>query len=75
MPKVSLIVMDHTGDSRHAFDNADPAAMKEAQRMFSEFLGKGYTAAERIGNGEAQVTREFNPQATETLFFRRLKGG
>lgn len=69
------IVMDHTGDSRHAFDPADAAAIDEAEKRFGELTGMGFTAAERTGNGEAKITRAFNPNAEETLFFPRLVGG
>jgi len=75
MSSTTLIVMDRTGDSRHAFDTTDPAALATAERLFGEFMGRGYTAAERTGNGEAKVTRTFNKDASETLFFPRLKGG
>jgi hypothetical protein len=69
------IVMDHTGDTRHVFDTTDKAAIAAAEKRFMELTGAGFTAAERTGNGEASVTRSFNPNAEETLFFPRLKGG
>jgi hypothetical protein len=69
------IVMDHSGDSRHQFDAGDATAVKEAEERFKELTGAGFTAAERSGNGEATVTRSFNKEAEETLFFPRLKGG
>lgn len=69
------IVMDQTGDSRHNFNPADAEGVRLAEERFKELTGAGFTAAERSGNGEAQVTRSFNPQATETLFFPRLQGG
>lgn len=69
------IVMDHTGDTRHSFDPKDAAAIAEAEERFKELTGLGFTAAERTGNGEAKVTRSFNPGAEETLFFPRLQGG
>lgn len=69
------IVMDHTGDTRHSFNPADSQAVNDAEKRFRELTGAGFTAAERTGNGEAQVTRAFNKDATETLFFPRLQGG
>lgn len=69
------IVMDHTGDTRHKFDPADSAEVAVAMARFDELMGKGYTAAERTGSGEAKVTRSFNPQAEETVFYGRLVGG
>jgi hypothetical protein len=69
------IVMDRTGDSRHSFDATDATALAEAEKRFKELTGSGFTAAERTGHGEATVTRSFNPNAEETLFFPRLQGG
>ena len=69
------IVMDRTGDSRHQFDPADAAAVRSAEERFKELTGLGFTAAERTANGEATVTRGFNPNAEETLFFPRLVAG
>lgn len=69
------IVMDHTGDTRHSFDASDRAAVDQAEKRFKELTGAGFTAAERTANGEATVTRSFDPQAKETLFFPRLSGG
>lgn len=69
------IVMDRTGDSRHQFDAGDAKALQAAEKRFLELTGQGFTAAERTGNGEATVTRRFNPKAEETLFFPRLQGG
>ncbi len=69
------IVMDHTGDSRHSFDPADAQAVKAAEERFRELTGAGFTAAERTGPGASKVVRTFDPEATETLFVPRLKGG
>lgn len=69
------IVMDHSGDTRHQFDPDDVAAVGEAEKRFMELTGLGFTAAERIGNGETKLVRAFNAAAPETLFFARLVGG
>jgi hypothetical protein len=74
-PMPRQIVMDHSGDTRHTFDAADSAAIAEAGKRFMELTGAGFIAAERTANGEASVTRNFNPTAEETLFFPRLVGG
>ncbi|MCK1723124.1 hypothetical protein [Bradyrhizobium sp. 141] len=71
----TLIVMDHSGDSRHFFDNSSADALAEAERLFSEFTGKGYTATVRKGPGEVVKITSFDPAAEETLFFPRLVGG
>jgi hypothetical protein len=67
--------MDLTGDTRHEFDAADKAAVALAEERFRELTGLGFTVAERTRPGEARVVRSFNPEATETLFIPRLKGG
>jgi hypothetical protein len=69
------IVMNHSGDSRHFFDNSRADGLAEAERLFLEFTGKGYTAAARTGTGEVTRITTFDPAAEETLFFPRLVGG
>ncbi|UQR64933.1 hypothetical protein LRP30_06530 [Bradyrhizobium sp. C-145] len=69
------IVMDHSGDSRHFFDDSSADALAEAERLFLEYIGKGYTAAVRTGPGEVTKITAFEPTAEETLFFPRLVGG
>ena len=69
------IVMDTTGDTRHEFDPADPAAVTEAERRFKVLTGAGFTAAVRRGDGRSELIRSFDSAAEETLFFPRLKAG
>jgi hypothetical protein len=69
------IVMDQTGDSRHTFDPFDSESLARAERRFAELTELGFTAAERIENGETKLVRTFNPTAEHTLFFPRLTGG
>ncbi|MCA1378701.1 MULTISPECIES: hypothetical protein [Bradyrhizobium] len=69
------IVMDHSGDSQHFFDNSNAEALVEAERLFLQFTSKGYTAAVRKGPGEVTRITAFDPTAEETLFFPRLVGG
>ncbi|MGL3104786.1 hypothetical protein [Bradyrhizobium sp. BR 1432] len=69
------IVMDHSGDSRHFFDNSSADALAEAEKLFRRFTGKGYIAAVRNGPGEVTRITTFDPTAEETLFFPRLVGG
>jgi hypothetical protein len=69
------IVMDHTGDTRHYFDANDAQALTKAEERFKELTKVGFTAAVRSAPGEVSVTRSFDPNAEETLFFPRLVGG
>jgi len=69
------IVMDHTGDTRHEFNRADPLALAQAEARFMELTRAGFTAAKRLGEGKSQVLKSFDPTAEETLFIPRLKGG
>ena len=71
----TLIVMDHTGDTRHHFDANNTDALLEAEERFLELTGAGFTATVRTASGEAVVKRSFDPNAEETLFFPRLVGG
>ncbi|MBP0110421.1 MULTISPECIES: hypothetical protein [Bradyrhizobium] len=69
------IVMDHSGDSQHFFDESNAEALAEAEKRFLQFAFKGYTAAVRKGPGEITRITAFDPTAEETLFFPRLVGG
>jgi hypothetical protein len=69
------IVMDHTGDTRHHFDAADTEEFSKAEARFEKLTGLGFTAAVRSASGAVIVTRSFDANAEETLFFPRLVGG
>jgi hypothetical protein len=69
------IVMDRTGDTRHNFDAKNANALLETEERFKELTGAGFTAAVRTATGEGSVTRSFDPNAEETVFFPRLVGG
>jgi hypothetical protein len=69
------IVMDHTGDRRHFFEQDDPKQVAEAERRFKKLTGKGFTAAARTGGGDLNAIRSFDPTANETIFYPRLVGG
>ena len=69
------IVMDYTGDTRHYFNTDDTEALSKAEARFKMLIASGFTAAVRDAAGKATVTRTFDPNAEETLFFPRLVGG
>jgi hypothetical protein len=71
----TLIVMDHTGDSRHHFDPNEYSEVLGAKRRFQELSKAGYTAAKRVSDGTSAVIRQFDPTVKETLFIPRLVGG
>ena len=66
----SQIVMDHTGDTRHIFNNQDRAEVAKAEQRFRELTGAGFTAAVRSGPGEQRIIRSFDPAAEEPLIGR-----
>jgi hypothetical protein len=70
-----LIVMDHTGDSRHYFDAKDAEALARAEERFKQLTGDGFVAAVRTGPGQVSKVGSFDPTAEETVFFPRLVGG
>ena len=69
------IVMDHSGDTRHWFDQHDSESLLKAEERFRQLTALGYTAAVRNASGDPTVARTFDPKAEETLFFPRLVGG
>ncbi|EHR01129.1 hypothetical protein [Bradyrhizobium sp. WSM471] len=69
------ILIDHTGDSRHYFDQTEPEGLAKAERRFKKLIGQGFTAATRTAAGDLKAVRTFDPTADETLFYPRLVGG
>jgi len=68
------IVMDYTGDRRHAFDPTDFEAVAVAEKRFNELTAAGFVAAERTSAGQSRRAKSFNPKSEETLFFPRMVG-
>ena len=71
----TLLILDHTGDSRHDFDPKDSRELAWAEARFDQLVSDGYSAAARTTPGEARLVRTFDPTAEETLFYPRLVGG
>jgi hypothetical protein len=69
------IVMDRTGDSRHAYNPNDVQELAKAEQRFYELTKVGFTAAVRTGPCQVSQLRSFDPSAEETVFFPRLVGG
>ena len=69
------LVMDHSGDTRHWFDQHDKESLLKAEERFRQLSERGYTAAVRNASGDHTIGRIFDPSAEETLFFPRLVGG
>ena len=70
-----MIVMDRTGDGRHAFNPRDAQERVKAEQRFYELTKVGFTAAVRTGPGQVSQIRSFDPGAEQTVFFPRLVGG
>jgi hypothetical protein len=69
------IVMDRSGDRRHAFDANDAQELAKAEQRFYELTNVGFTAAIRTSPSQVSRIRWFDPNAEETVFFPRLIGG
>jgi hypothetical protein len=46
----TLIVLDHTGDSRHPFDPNEYVEVLDAERRFRELSKAGFIAAKRTAS-------------------------
>jgi hypothetical protein len=70
------IVMDRSGDTRHAFDASDAAAVTQAEARFRELTLKGFRAV-ALGKdgGPGTLLRNFDPEVEQTLFIPQLQGG
>ncbi|MCC8952921.1 hypothetical protein H8B02_05415 [Bradyrhizobium sp. Pear77] len=71
----TILIMDHTGDTRHDFDPNDSKQLARANARFTDLTSDGYTAAIRTSTGEVALVRSLDPTAEETLFYPRLVGG
>jgi len=70
------IVMDRSGDTRHAFDASDVDAVESAERRFNELTRRGYRAVALGKNGKSgDLISTFTPTVEETLFIPQLVGG
>jgi hypothetical protein len=70
------IVMDHCGDTRHAFDPSSLDSVQRAQLRFDELTAKGFRAV-ALGTSERPgvLQDRFDPDVQETLFIPHLQGG
>jgi hypothetical protein len=69
---------DRNGSHRRyptSFRQTDNNALSKAEERFERLTGQGFTAAVRSASGGVAVTRTFDANAEETLFFPRLVGG
>ncbi|QOZ25122.1 hypothetical protein [Bradyrhizobium sp. CCBAU 51753] len=71
----TILILDHSGDTRQHFDPKDSEQLAWANARFAELTAEGYTAATRRTSGEPKVVRALDPTAEETLFYPRLVGG
>jgi hypothetical protein len=73
------IIMDPSGHSTFEFDTNSKLERADAERRFNKLVGRGYTPAEKRGEGTHHVpdkaTRVFNPEVEETIFIPALRGG
>jgi hypothetical protein len=67
-------VMDQSGHKTFDFDPADSAALSEAQERFNQLLEQGYSAFEKIGEGQSSRLKQFKV-APDVLFIPHLAGG
>jgi hypothetical protein len=49
------IVMDHSGDTRHWFDQGDSESLLKAEERFRHLSDLGYTAAVRSASGDPTI--------------------
>jgi hypothetical protein len=73
---LTYIVMDHRGDSRHVFENANARALADAEARFKELTGEGYRAVVPGKLGQpGRLLPSFDPSVNELVFIPPLQGG
>ena len=70
------IVMDGSGDARHAFDVSDLTSIAGAEERFQKLTGSGFRAVALGKNeGSGELIAKFDPKVEQMLFIPQLKGG
>lgn len=71
-----IVILDHSGDTKHLWDRNAPVEVEAARKLFNEMIEKGYQAwsVTRKGDKDAKI-REFDPQAEKIIFTPALVGG
>jgi hypothetical protein len=67
-------IQDQTGDTEVRWNEADPATVAEATRIFDELLNKQHLAYKTEG-AKAEHIRQFDPTASEIIIAVPLVGG
>ncbi len=72
----TLIVLDHTGDTRLMWDKKAKPEVKAAKEMFDAMKEKGYLAYTVNKDGSpGEVINEFDPKAEKIIMSPQLVGG
>ncbi len=70
------IILDRTGDTRHAFDANNPVDLAEAEKRFKIQRALGKLAFEPGVNGrDGRLLRAFDPSVEATIFTPARAGG
>jgi hypothetical protein len=70
------IVMDGSGDTRHAFDVSDAESIARAEERFWKLTGLGFRAVALGKDGSTgELIDRFDPNVEQTLFIPQLQGG
>lgn len=68
--------MDHTGDTEHKFDIADPVSKAAAEKLFADFLEKRCLAVVPGKDGEpGKALRAFDETAEQIIVMPQMVGG
>lgn len=66
------IVLDSSGDGRHAFDPSNGEEVAFARDRFGRLVSRGYSAFDKQ---TGRRVPNFDPTVSETVFVPRLHGG
>lgn len=74
MAERTHIVMNEHGDTRVTYDTNKESEVAKAMDEFNELV-KTHTAARKTAPGEFELVRDYTPEDTELVFFRKVVGG
>jgi hypothetical protein len=69
-----IAVMNKEGDTRTSWNPADADSVAVAKALFERLRASGHMVYKTV-EGESEIVREFDPQATDLVAVPRIVGG
>lgn len=71
---MEMIALTRNGDTKHAWNTADPDECAQAETIFNEYRSNGFSAFKVEDNVNTSIT-EFDPDLGTVMFIPAMAGG